>query len=226
MGETLLIAGRPRDRPSAPARARHRTAGRARVAAGAIGATGKAGSYFWWRAAMTWGWRTRCMICADRIGWRAAAPDPLAEVRETRERPAVRDRTISTYTMQQAWFESRLFNEAYWVAYFDNLVRNRFNNFSLLFGYESTGYLAPPYAWFFDLPEFPEVKAVGVTREQQQRYIRALNRVTDQAHERGLHVTLGIWDHIYDGVSSYYTEGVWDHLPVKNGRRALAGGRS
>lgn len=156
---------------------------------------------------------------ADRIAWTAPPADALSEVRDTRERPAVRDRSLSTYTMQQAWFETRLFDEAYWMAYFDNLVRNRFNNFSLLLGYESSGYLAPPYAWFFDLPEFPEVKAAGVTPEQQQRYTHALNRVVDLAHERGLRFTLGIWDHIYDGHSSYYTEGVWDRLPEVNGRR-------
>ncbi|HWB86325.1 MAG TPA: hypothetical protein VG675_19440 [Bryobacteraceae bacterium] len=155
----------------------------------------------------------------DRVGWTAAGTDPFSEVRDASEKPAVRDRAVSTYTMQQAYFESRLFNEAYWAKYFDNLVRNRFNNFYLLFGYESTGYLAPPYAWFFDLPEFPEVKAAGVTRQQQEHYLRALNRVIEMAHERGLYFTLGIWDHIYDGVSSYYTEGVWNHLPEVNGRR-------
>jgi hypothetical protein len=156
---------------------------------------------------------------ADRVGWTAPGADPFSEVRDASEKPAVRDRAVSTYTMQQAYFESRLFNEAYWAKYFDNLVRNRFNNFYLLFGYESTGYLAPPYAWFFDLPGFPEVKAAGVTRQQQEHYLRALNRMIQMAHERGLYFTLGIWDHVYDGVSSYYTEGVWNHLPEVNGRR-------
>ena len=156
---------------------------------------------------------------AARIGWTAPGADALSEVRDIRETPAVRDRSVCTYTMQQAYFESHLFNEDYWAKYFDTLVQNRFNNYSLLFGYESSGYLAPPYAWFFDLPQFPEVKAAGVSREQQEHYTRALNRVIDMAHERGLQFTLGIWDHIYDGVSSYYTPGVWDHLPEVNGRK-------
>jgi len=156
---------------------------------------------------------------ADRIGWGGIPGDPLAAVRDAQERPHVRDRSISTYAMQQAYFEQRLFDPDYWRAYFDNLVRNRFNNFTLIFGYESSGFLAPPYAWFFDLPEFPEVRAAGVTPAQQERYVRALNQVVALAHERGLHFTLGIWDHVYDGVSSYYTEGVWDHLPETDGRR-------
>jgi hypothetical protein len=156
---------------------------------------------------------------ADRIGWSETAASPLSEVRDVRESPAVRDRSLSIYSMQQAYFEKRLFNENYWSAYLDNLVSNRFNNFSLLFAYESSGFLAPPYAWFFDLPEFPEVTAVGFTKEQQGQYLKSLNRLIQMTHERGLKFTLGIWDHIYDGHSSYYTEGVWDHLPIVNGRR-------
>jgi len=156
---------------------------------------------------------------ADQIRWPGAAASPLDAIHDTRELPAVRDRSLSIYTMQQTYFEDRLFDETYWSKYLDNLVRHRFNNFSLLFAYESSGYLAPPYPWFFNLPEFPEVTAVGVTKEQQEHYLRALNRVIEMTHERGLKFTLGIWDHIYDGHSSYYTEGVWDHLSIVNGRR-------
>jgi hypothetical protein len=156
---------------------------------------------------------------ADRIAWPAPGLPPLSDVQNLRESPAVRDRSLSIYSMQQAYFEKRLFDEKYWEKYLDNLVRNRFNNFSFLFAYESSGFLAPPYPWFFDLPEFPEVKAAGVDKTQQDHYLRALNRVIQMTHERGLKFTLGIWDHIYDGHSSYYTEGVWDHLPIVNGRR-------
>jgi hypothetical protein len=156
---------------------------------------------------------------ASRIAWPEAGASPLREVRNVRESPAVRDRSLSVYSMQQAYFERRLFDEKYWSMYLDNLVSNRFNNFSMLFAYESSGFLAPPYAWFFDLPEFPEVTAVGFSKAQQEKYLRSLNRLIQMTHERGLKFTLGIWDHIYDGHSSYYTEGVWDHLPVVNGRR-------
>jgi hypothetical protein len=156
---------------------------------------------------------------ANRIAWPQVGSSPLSEVRNVRESPAVRDRSVSVYSMQQAYFERRLFNETYWSMYLDNLVKYRFNNFSMLFAYESSGFLAPPYAWFFDLPEFPEVTAVGFSKEQQEKYLRSLNRLIQMTHERGLKFTLGIWDHIYDGHSSYYTEGVWDHLPVVNGRR-------
>ncbi len=135
---------------------------------------------------------------AERIGW-ADAANPLSEVRDAREKPAVAERALSIYTMQQADFERRLFNEDYWDRYFDLLARNRFDSLVLIFGYENAGYLAPPYPYFFDVAEFPEVRTIGLSREQQQRNLRALNRLIDMAHEHGLRFTAGIWDHIYRG---------------------------
>ena len=60
-------------------------------------------------------------------------------------RPYVAERAISIYTMQQADFEARFYNEDYWARYFDMLARDRFNTFVLIFGYENAGYFAPAY---------------------------------------------------------------------------------
>jgi len=136
---------------------------------------------------------------ADRIGWAADPAQPLAEVRDARERPAVPERALSIYTMHQAAFEARFFDESYWAAYFDTLARNRFNTFVLIFGYENAGYFSPAYPYFFDVEGFPEVRVPGLTKEQQARNLAALNRLIQMAHERGLAVTLGLWDHIYRG---------------------------
>jgi len=136
---------------------------------------------------------------ADRIGWAADPNSPLSEVRDAREKPAVVERALSIYTMNRSYFESRFFNEEYWARYLDMLARNRFNTFVLIFGYENGGYMAPPYPYFFDVEEFPDVHAVGITKEQQQRNVEALNRLIKMTHERGLNFTLGIWDHIYRG---------------------------
>ena len=48
-------------------------------------------------------------------------------------------------------------------------------------------------------PFRPEVRVVGFTPEQQGAYLRALNRMVDQAHARGLQFRVGLWDHIYRG---------------------------
>jgi len=136
---------------------------------------------------------------ADRIGWAEDPKNPLGEVRNTEEKPAVSERALSIYTMHQGNFESYFYDETYWERYLDMLAKNRFNTFALLFGYENWGYFSPPYPYFFDLEEFPNVKVVGITKDKQRKNLKALNRIIDMTHERGMDFTLGIWDHIYRG---------------------------
>ena len=136
---------------------------------------------------------------ADRIGWRSDQENPLSEVKDTLEKPEVAERSLSIYTMSRSHFESFFFNEAYWSRYLDMLAQNRFNTFALLFAYGSSGYFAPPYPYFFDVEGFPDIHVVGLTDEQQQRNLDALNRLIEMTHTRGLNFTLGIWDHIYRG---------------------------
>ncbi|MEO8018364.1 MAG: hypothetical protein ABI769_11150 [Pseudomonadota bacterium] len=123
--------------------------------------------------------------------------DPFDAVREVQEQPTIRDRALSVYTMNRAHWESRFYNEAYWRRYFDLLAADRFNHFLIVFGYENGGFLAPPYPYFFDTPGYPGVHMVGLTAKQQRRNLAALNRLIALAHQRGIDVTLGIWDHIY-----------------------------
>jgi len=136
---------------------------------------------------------------ADRIGWAADAEEPLSEVRDATEKPYLPERALSIYTMHQKTFESFFYDEQYWARYLDMLAANRFNTFALLFGYENWGYFSPPYPYFFDVEGYPDVQVVGLTREKQEKNLRALNRLIEMTHERGLNVTIGIWDHIYRG---------------------------
>jgi hypothetical protein len=136
---------------------------------------------------------------ADRVGWGTDPGAPLAEVREAAERPDVRERAMSVYTMNRAYWESRFYDKDYWARYLDLLAKNRFNSLVVVFGYENGGFLAPCYPYFFDVEQFPDVRMVGMTGQQQRRNLDALNRLIDMAHARGLSVTVGIWDHIYRG---------------------------
>ncbi len=136
---------------------------------------------------------------ADRIGWATDDEDLFAHVRETAESPFLTDRAVSTYTMHRRLFEQRLYDENYWKRYFDLLARSRINSYVIIFGYENGGFLAPPYPYFFDVDGFPEVKLYGMTARQQAKNTAALRRVIELAHQRGIRVTLGIWDHIYRG---------------------------
>ncbi|HKD37913.1 MAG TPA: hypothetical protein VKB78_13970, partial [Pirellulales bacterium] len=136
---------------------------------------------------------------ADRIGWSTDRSDPLSELRETVEKPAVTSRAVSIYTMNRAYWESRFYDEAYWERYLDTLAKNRFNSIVVIFGYENGGFLAPCYPYFFDVEGFPDVRMVGIRANEQWRNLAALNRLIEMSHQRGLELTIGIWDHIYRG---------------------------
>ena len=103
------------------------------------------------------------------------------------------------YTMQRAYFESRLFDENHWKRYFDLLARSRINTFTVIFGYENGGFMAPLYPYFFDVPSHPEVRLIGVTEEQQARHTAAFRAMIRIAHERGIDLIPAVWDHIYRG---------------------------
>ena len=133
---------------------------------------------------------------ADRISW-SGGPDPFAGVRQVSEQPYLHERGVSMYTMQRALFEQKLYDEAYWRKYFDLLAGSRINTFVVIFGYENGGFMAPPYPYFYDTPGFPDVRMVGLTADQQAHNTAAFKTMIRLAHERGIHVTAGIWDHIY-----------------------------
>ncbi|MDB5245933.1 MAG: hypothetical protein JWQ40_327 [Segetibacter sp.] len=136
---------------------------------------------------------------ADRVSWNADSKSPLAEVKEITEKPDASVRAISIYTMQRAYWESRFYDQAYWARYLDMLAKNRFNSLVVIFGYENGGFLAPCYPYFFDVEGYPGVRMVGLTAQEQQRNLAAINRLIDMCHERGIKFTVGIWDHIYRG---------------------------
>jgi hypothetical protein len=136
---------------------------------------------------------------ADRVRWAGNANQPFEQVRDSVESPAAPQRALSVYTVNRANWESRFYDDRYWQGYFDLLAQNRFNSFVLIFGYENGGFLAPPYPYFFDTEGFDAVRMIGITPQEQQKNLAALNRLIQLAHERGIDVTLGIWDHIYRG---------------------------
>jgi hypothetical protein len=136
---------------------------------------------------------------ANRISWSTDGKSPMSEVKEITEKPDVPERAISIYTMNRAYWESRFYDEAYWTRYLDMLAQNRFNSLVVIFGYENGGFLAPPYPYFFDVESFPDVQMVGITPEEQQRNLEALNNLIKMAHDRGINFKVGIWDHIYRG---------------------------
>ncbi|MDB4926698.1 hypothetical protein [Mucilaginibacter sp.] len=136
---------------------------------------------------------------ANRIGWSTGKVNPMQYVKEITEKPDMKERGLSIYTMNRAYWESHFYNDAYWTRYLDMMAKNRFNMLEIMFGYENGGFLAPCYPYFFNVDGFPNVKMADITPEQQQRNLTTMNHIIDMAHERGISVRLGIWDHIYKG---------------------------
>jgi len=136
---------------------------------------------------------------AERVSWSQNLSDPFAHVHNTQESPYVQERALSIYTMQRRSFEQRLYDQAYWQAYFARLARSRINSFVVIFGYENGGFMAPAYPYFFDLAAFPQVKLTGITPAQQQKNTAAFTQMIQIAHAHGIDVTVGLWDHIYRG---------------------------
>ena len=156
---------------------------------------------------------------AERISWATNSEDVLSEVHDVSEKPYTRDRAVSMYTMNRAYWESRFYDQAYWARYFDMLAANRFNKVRIVFGYENGGFLAPCYPYFFHTPGFPDVHMENLTREQQKKNFEAFNRLIELAHERGIAVAVGVWDHIYRaGVQTGGAEWLEDYKgqPIPN----------
>jgi len=133
---------------------------------------------------------------ADRLG-RATSKDLFSKVQDTTESPSVADRGVVIFTMQKHQYEDRLHDEKYWSEYFDTLAADRFNSIEVKFAYEANGYNCPVYPYYMDVTGFPDVKVVGLTKQEQQQNLADLHRLVRMAHQRGLRVTFGIWCHYY-----------------------------
>jgi hypothetical protein len=122
------------------------------------------------------------------------------QVRETgrlapvRGRPAVPIRGIRIFLhnaeLEEDWYYSR----EYWQAFFAMLARNRYNRFNLVFAHQ-TDYLAPPYPFWVDVPEFSEVRVPGLTAERRQRNLEMLRFISETAADYAVDFTLGVWEH-------------------------------
>ena len=135
---------------------------------------------------------------ADRITW-SNDGNPFQFVHDASEKPYLKDRGVTMFAMNAAYFESHLHDEQFWTHYFDMFAADRINELVLTFGYEDGGYVAPLYPYFFDVDGFPEVRVVGLTPEQQRENFAAFKAMLRLAAERGIRVKPGIWDHIYRG---------------------------
>lgn len=109
-------------------------------------------------------------------------------------RPSVRLRGIRMFLhnadLERDWYYSR----EYWDEFFALLARSRFNRFNLVFAHQ-TNYLAPPYPFWLDLPEFPGIRPKAVSAAERRRNLEMLQYISNAAAAHGVDFTLGIWQH-------------------------------
>ena len=58
---------------------------------------------------------------ADRVTWSKGAADLLEYARDASEKPFLKERGVAVFTMNRAYFESRLHDEKFWTRYLDTL---------------------------------------------------------------------------------------------------------
>jgi hypothetical protein len=109
-------------------------------------------------------------------------------------KPAVPIRGIRRFLHNRDLEENWYYSREYWLEYLRMLARNRFNRFNLVFAHQ-TDYLAPPYPYWVEVKEFPEIRVPGLTAEQRRRNLETLCYIAQTAADHGIDFTLGIWQH-------------------------------
>jgi hypothetical protein len=116
------------------------------------------------------------------------------KVVQTQGRPVTAMRGIRQFVHNEEMEKKWYFSEEYWDTYFSMLARDRLNRFNLVFAHE-TNYRAPPYPFWLELPEFPEIQVPGLSADQRRKNLEMLCYISQSAADHGVDFTLGIWEH-------------------------------
>src|SRR5579875_982871 len=105
--------------------------------------------------------------------------------------------------LDEDWYYSRDF----WDDHFAMLARDRFNRFNLVFCHQ-TNYLAPPYPFWVELPQFPGIRVPDLTPAQRERSLEMLQCISQDAAQHGIDFTLGIWEQNAWPMMQHRVEGI------------------
>jgi hypothetical protein len=142
---------------------------------------------------------------ADRVDH--AGDDPFEGEFPLREAPATRVRSMCRAFVSETEDRPWLQDKAQWIAYFDMLVANRFNRFSLSFGmgYDypyhnhviADVYLHFPYPYLLSVPGY-DVRVVELPDIERDSNLDMLRFIGREAARRGLDFQLALWTQRYD----------------------------
>jgi hypothetical protein len=145
---------------------------------------------------------------ADRV---EHSGDPVAALTlagPIQEKPANEIRSIAKAFVSEVEDKSWFYDRDYWRDYLSALVTNRFNRFSLAFGWGYDfprgvvgDYLHFPYPYLLDVPGY-KVRAVPLQEGERERNLEALRFIIEQATACGLDFQLALWTHAYQWTDS------------------------
>ncbi len=131
---------------------------------------------------------------ASQVRNKEAAASLLASVEEASETAFAKVRSLSTY-IHADQVRTRIFHDAqYWDELFEQVAESRFNYYNIIFKNA-----APIYTMFFNIPGWTTAQVGGLQCDEaeQQRNLAALQRIAKQAHDHGVKLIVGIWNHVH-----------------------------
>ena len=131
---------------------------------------------------------------ADRIESATEGRNPFHQIEDICEKPYLEARSLGVHLFNSDLEEEWYYSEDFWRGYLGMLARNRFNMFSLTFA-DHTFYLNPPYPYLVNLPQFPQIKARGLSPDDVKKNLDMLRFISDTAAEYGIDFVFSIWMH-------------------------------
>ena len=156
---------------------------------------------------------------ADAVDTRPADEDPFAGIGNAVETPALAWRGMQMFVNNPALEGQWYYDQAFWVEYFSQLARHRYNTFSLSMGFQNP-HMSPPYPFHVELPEFPKVRVKGLSSQQRKRNLETLCMIAQTAKQRGLRFCLAIWIQGRTHFIETYVEGL-EEREVRRDANAL-----
>ncbi len=136
---------------------------------------------------------------ANRIGWGTDPVTPLAAVREAVEHPDVSERALSVYTMNRGLLGEPLLRRDLLGALPRPAGAEPFQLAGRHLRLREWRLPGAAYPYFFDVDGLPRGPHGGPHPRAATRNLPGAQPADPQSHDRGLKVTVGIWDHIYRG---------------------------
>ncbi|MDR2020167.1 MAG: hypothetical protein LBQ14_05300 [Treponema sp.] len=126
---------------------------------------------------------------ARRVG--AEGIGALNKAGDLIESPQNKVRCVDRYLLghlDNEWF----FSEEFWHYLLSRMARARFNRFCLIIGFD-TPWMAPPYPYFVEMPDYPDVYVRNFEARMRAENLAALRLIGSLCHRYGMRFVFASW---------------------------------